>query len=190
MIILRQEVIEEEGVSLLKKLAVIWTQFYTSILPTLQAIFAPVQLENLSIRALSLLTFRDVLLLKTQINSALKDVSKSEVPPQIQQMLLVLQGIHRTPPTEDYFTLVGLVSHVVRPYQCLVPRLKNHPETDTGGRISRAETMSGRDSPSLMRSESPVKRRHSYTMVAAEHDSEETARGESPLINKRSPQPA
>lgn len=158
--------------------------------------------------------------------AALKDVSKSEVPPQIQQMLLVLQGIHRTPPTEDYFTLVGLVSHVVRPYQCLVPRLKNHPETDSelmvmisptsynntlththtplslslpfplshactaGGRISRAETMSGRDSPSLMRSESPVKRRHSYTMVAAEHDSEETARGESPLINKRSPQPA
>lgn len=156
----------------------------------------------------------------------MKDVSKSEVPPQIQQMLLVLQGIHRTPPTEDYFTLVGLVSHVVRPYQCLVPRLKNHPETDSelmvmispmsynntlththtplslslpfplshactaGGRISRAETMSGRDSPSLMRSESPVKRRHSYTMVAAEHDSEETARGESPLINKRSPQPA
>ena len=119
MIILRQEVIEEEGiyihltlslcmhviscvcvcvcvcvtgVSLLKKLAVIWTQFYTSILPTLQAIFAPVQvlyslyghtndcsmvalclmqLENLSIRALSLLTFRDVLLLKTQINCTL-----------------------------------------------------------------------------------------------------------------------
>ena len=62
MIILRQEVIEEEGimhertfeqhlifphtgVSLLKKLASIWTQFYTSILPTLQAIFAPVQVH-------------------------------------------------------------------------------------------------------------------------------------------------
>ena len=46
-------------------------------------------------------------------------------------MLLVLQGIHRTPPTEDYFTLVGLLSHVVRPYQCLVPRLRNYPETDS-----------------------------------------------------------
>ena len=175
------------------------------------------------------MTFTDLTVCKCSL-AALKDVSKNEVPPQIQQMLLVLQGIHRTPPTEDYFTLVGLVSHVVRPYQCLVPRLKNHPETDSelmvmispmsynntlththtppsllpslsfspfsslactaGGRISRAETMSGRDSPSLMRSESPVKRRHSYTMVAAEHDSEETARGESPLINKRSPQPA
>lgn len=31
------------GLALLKKLAAIWTQFYTSILPTLQAMFAPVQ---------------------------------------------------------------------------------------------------------------------------------------------------
>ena len=33
------------GMELLKKLASIWTQFYTSILPTLQAIFAPVQVS-------------------------------------------------------------------------------------------------------------------------------------------------
>ncbi len=31
------------GDYLLNKLAEIWTQFYTSILPTLQAIFVPVQ---------------------------------------------------------------------------------------------------------------------------------------------------
>ena len=43
MIILRQELVEERGEILIKKLATIWTQFYTSILPTLQAIFAPVQ---------------------------------------------------------------------------------------------------------------------------------------------------
>jgi hypothetical protein len=37
------------GLDLLKKLAIVWTQFYTSILPTLQAIFAPVQVSILFI---------------------------------------------------------------------------------------------------------------------------------------------
>ena len=46
MIILRQELVEEKGETLIKKLATVWSQFYTSILPTLQAIFAPVQVEN------------------------------------------------------------------------------------------------------------------------------------------------
>lgn len=34
------------GSELLQKLAEIWTQFYTSILPTLQAIFIPVQVRD------------------------------------------------------------------------------------------------------------------------------------------------
>ena len=34
------------GSALLQKLAEIWTQFYTSVLPTLQAIFIPVQVRN------------------------------------------------------------------------------------------------------------------------------------------------
>jgi hypothetical protein len=186
MIILRQDVIDEEGPTLLKKLAAIWTQFYTSILPTLQAMFSPVQLENLTIRGLSLLTFRDVVLLKTQINAALKSVSLDEVPPQIRQMLLVLQGIHRTPPSEDYFTLVTLLPHVVKPYQCLVPRIRNQNEAESG-RLSRAETVSGRDSPSVLRSESPAKRRHSYTMIP-EVEAGKTAAGSSPFSNKQSPQ--
>ena len=43
MIILRQELVDIKGENLIKKLATIWSQFYTSILPTLQALFAPVQ---------------------------------------------------------------------------------------------------------------------------------------------------
>ena len=35
--------VSDAGHALLKKLATIWTQFYTSILPTLQAMFTPVQ---------------------------------------------------------------------------------------------------------------------------------------------------
>ena len=63
-------------------------------------------------------------------SAALKSVSLDEVPPQIRQMLLVLQGIHRTPPSEDYFTLVTLLPHVVKPYQCLVPRIRNQNEAE------------------------------------------------------------
>ena len=43
MIILRQDLVELRGETLINKLSVVWSQFYTSILPTLQAIFAPVQ---------------------------------------------------------------------------------------------------------------------------------------------------
>ena len=88
MIILRQELVEERGEVLIRKLASLWTQFYTSILPTLQAIFAPVQvcgyyikngkkkfnntllptqLQKLSVKALTLISFRDTVLLKTDI---------------------------------------------------------------------------------------------------------------------------
>ena len=56
---------------------------------------------------------------------ALKSVAEEAMPPQIPQMLLVLQGVHRLPPTDDYFTLVSLLPYVVKPYQCLVPRLRN-----------------------------------------------------------------
>ena len=45
MIILRQELVEKKGEELVKKMVTIWTQFYTSILPTLQALFAPVQVS-------------------------------------------------------------------------------------------------------------------------------------------------
>ena len=66
MIILREDVREEAGNILLTKLADVWTQFFTSILPTLQAIFATVELK-ISIRTITLLSFRDIVLLKTAI---------------------------------------------------------------------------------------------------------------------------
>ena len=61
---------------------------------------------------------------------ALKSTDENEIPEQIRQMLLVLQGVHRTPPSEDYFTLTSLLLHVVQPYQCLVPR--NRSLNDAG----------------------------------------------------------
>lgn len=47
MIILRQDVVELRGHSLLQKLSDIWVQFYTSILPTLLAMFGPIQVGEL-----------------------------------------------------------------------------------------------------------------------------------------------
>ena len=70
MIILREDVREETGNVLLTKLADVWTQFFTSILPTLQAIFATVELK-ISIRTITLLSFRDIVLLKTAIEGLL-----------------------------------------------------------------------------------------------------------------------
>ena len=64
MIILREDVREESGNVLLKKLATVWTQFFTSILPTLQAIFVTVE-HQMSVRTITLLSFRDVVVLKT-----------------------------------------------------------------------------------------------------------------------------
>ena len=54
--------------------------------------------------------------------------------PELKQMLLVLQSIHRNPPTEHYYTLQSLVKQVVHPYMCLVtsPKLKQ-PQGGRGG---------------------------------------------------------
>lgn len=121
-IILRQELLEESGATLLEKLSDVWSQFYTSILPTLQVIFAPVQLRGQSIRTITLISFTDLLLLKINFADAIKGVK--EVRPELKQMLLVLQSAHRNPPTEQYNTLVSLVKQVVHPYMCLVTSSK------------------------------------------------------------------
>ena len=76
------------GPELLEKLAETWTQFFTHILPTLEAIFVPTQI---CIRSVTLLSFRDHVLLKTPISEALDSGEQGDVPPRIKQMLLVLQ---------------------------------------------------------------------------------------------------
>lgn len=86
---LRQEVVKERNEALVDKMAGLWVQFYTSILPTLLAIFASVQVRKvggaacgcgllmyillqpqqnkLSIRSLSLISFRDYVVLETKL---------------------------------------------------------------------------------------------------------------------------
>ncbi|XP_064786685.1 proline-rich protein 5-like [Oncorhynchus masou masou] len=103
-----------EGDSQLLILSEMWVRFFTGILPTLQAIFYPVQGQELTIRQMALLGFRDLVLLKLSLEDLLPIAT---VPPAITQMLLILQGIHESNgPSQEYYQLEGLVETVISPY--------------------------------------------------------------------------
>ncbi|XP_051979163.1 proline-rich protein 5-like [Xyrauchen texanus] len=100
--------------NLLQALSEMWVKFFTEILPTLQAIFYPVQGQELTVRQMALLGFRDLVLLKLPLETMLHDTSYL---PSITQMLLILQGIHDpNGPTQEYFLLERLVDMVISPY--------------------------------------------------------------------------
>uniref|UniRef100_A0A3B4VIR4 Proline rich 5 like n=1 Tax=Seriola dumerili TaxID=41447 RepID=A0A3B4VIR4_SERDU len=73
-------------------LADMWDRFFTETLPTLQAIFYPVQGQELTVRQMALLAFRDLVLLKLHLEETLG--AAASVPPPVTQMLLVLQSRH------------------------------------------------------------------------------------------------
>ncbi|XP_030055321.1 proline-rich protein 5-like [Microcaecilia unicolor] len=93
-----------------------WDHFFTETLPTLQAIFYPVQGQELTIRQIALLGFRDLVLLKANLEDILPLV-QMKLPASIVQMLLVLQGVHEpTGPSVGYLQLEELIKQVVSPY--------------------------------------------------------------------------
>ncbi|XP_060743357.1 proline-rich protein 5-like [Tachysurus vachellii] len=103
---------EEENC--LQALSEMWVTFFTEILPTLQAIFYPVQGQELTVRQMALLGFRDQVLLKLSLENMLHTTS---YPPPIVQMLLILQGIHEpSGPSKEYYLLEQLVDMVISPY--------------------------------------------------------------------------
>ncbi|XP_072278240.1 proline-rich protein 5-like isoform X2 [Pyxicephalus adspersus] len=116
-----------EGENRVMILAELWDHFFMEILPTLQAIFYPVQGQELTIRQIALLGFRDLVLLKVNLDRTLP-LMQSQMPPPILQMLLVLQGIHEPGgPSEGYLNLEELVKMVVSPYlAAYVDRSYNH----------------------------------------------------------------
>ncbi|XP_068595825.1 proline-rich protein 5-like [Brachionichthys hirsutus] len=96
-------------------LANMWDKFFMEILPTLQAIFCPVQGQELSVRQMALLAFRDLVLLKLHLEESLR--TAVYIPPAVTQMLLVLQGVHESGgPSLEYYQLEHLVELVVSPY--------------------------------------------------------------------------
>lgn len=105
-----------EGDSLIEVLAEVWDHFFTETLPTLQAIFYPVQGQELTIRQISLLGFRDLVLLKVKLGDSLL-LAQSKLPSSVIQMLLILQSVHEpTGPSEGYLQLEELVKQVVSPF--------------------------------------------------------------------------
>ncbi|XP_046850295.1 proline-rich protein 5-like [Xenia sp. Carnegie-2017] len=115
MIILREEV-REKSSDFLNKLSDCWTVFFCNILPTLQAVFVSLPQSNgLSVREVSLVYFRDIIVLKTKLDKVIDQ--GIEVPPRIVQMLLVLQSVHDKN-LENYQKLEKLVAKTVNPYLC------------------------------------------------------------------------
>ncbi|NWX19364.1 PRR5L protein, partial [Aegotheles bennettii] len=122
----------------------IWDHYFTETLPTLQAIFYPVQGQELTIRQIALLGFRDLVLLKVKLEEILPLVQK-KLPASIVQMLLILQTVHEpTGPSEGYLQLEVLVKQVVSPYLGLC---ENHSFSGSTclleGRYSRSHRKTG-----------------------------------------------
>ncbi|XP_026970777.1 proline-rich protein 5-like isoform X1 [Sagmatias obliquidens] len=166
-----------EGENRMEVLAEVWDHFFTETLPTLQAIFYPVQEkclacsallfsshpqlhpaplredlkplcgwftpcvhrlvpslqyslfgqqwvlrrhtregQELTIRQISLLGFRDLVLLKVKLDDLLL-LAQPQLPSSIVQMLLILQSVHEpTGPSEGYLQLEELVKQVISPF--------------------------------------------------------------------------
>lgn len=61
-----------------------------------------------------------------------------QLPPQIQQMLLVLQSTHKTPPDDRFFILQDMVGLVVDNYLPMVTRGHAMKVTMSSPQIARA----------------------------------------------------
>lgn len=131
MVILREAVKRETGKNLLIKLGEQWDFFYQEILPSLQAILYPVKTNNYTMKQITLLEFRNTVLLKLPVAVALGEHADNEpVPPSIHQMLLVLQSVHETPCSDATLQLEKLVARVVKPYLGLLGVYQGSPEPD------------------------------------------------------------
>ncbi|XP_072527352.1 proline-rich protein 5-like [Salminus brasiliensis] len=111
-----EEVQLHERESQLFFLAEVWLRFFSEILPTLQAIFYPLQGQELTVRQMALLGFRDLVLMRLSLEELLP-TNLSLLPTSITQMLLVLQGIHDPKgPSTEYCRLEKMLEIVVSPY--------------------------------------------------------------------------
>ncbi|KAK3528410.1 hypothetical protein QTP86_034226 [Hemibagrus guttatus] len=111
-----EEVQLYEGEDQLFFLAEVWIRFFSEILPTLQAIFYPLQGHEFTVRQMALLTFRDTVLMRLPLEELLP-TNLSLLPTSIRQMLLILQGVHEPRgPSMEYFRLEKMLEMVVSPF--------------------------------------------------------------------------
>ena len=162
---LAQPLLVERDNALISKMVEVWVQFYTSILPTLLAIFVAVQVRGgwgcgcgmllqhyqpaSSEQAVHSFTdtrqfqglcsaqdkasrLGDMLTCMSHTCTCILHVAAVQrhvdpLPPQIQQMLLVLQSVHHSPPGDNFFVLQDLVCVVVESYWPMVIRSQFKP---------------------------------------------------------------
>ncbi|CAL8360684.1 unnamed protein product [Lota lota] len=130
-----------DGNNQLTILSEIWVRFFTETLPTLQAIFYPVQGQELTIRQMCLLAFRDLVLLKLPLEDTLG--TAASIPLPLTQMLLVLQGVHDpSGPSPQYLQLERLVEMDVSPYLGNILRLSNQQQLDGGSSVRSSQVWS------------------------------------------------
>ncbi|XP_008763944.1 proline-rich protein 5 isoform X2 [Rattus norvegicus] len=179
MVILRDKIRFYEGQKLLDSLAETWDFFFSDVLPTLQAIFYPVQGKEPSVRQLALLHFRNTITLSVKLEDALAR-SHACVPPAIAQMLLVLQGVHESRGvTEDYLRLETLIQKVVSPYLGTYGLYSNEGPCTHSCILEKRFLRRSRSGDILAKN--PVVRSKSYNTPllnpVAEHEAEGTASG-------------
>ncbi|XP_064008454.1 proline-rich protein 5-like isoform X3 [Pogoniulus pusillus] len=152
-VLLDAELTGEDRIDVLSE---IWDHYFTETLPTLQAIFYPVQGQELTIRQIALLGFRDLVLLKVKLEEILPLV-QTKLPASIVQMLLILQSVHEpSGPTKGYLQLEELVKQVVSPYlglcedhscsgsTCLLERRHSRSRPKTGALSYSSQVVSSR----------------------------------------------
>ncbi|XP_044048183.1 proline-rich protein 5-like [Siniperca chuatsi] len=142
------QVLLHSGDDQLVVLADMWDRFFTEILPTLQAIFYPVQGQELTVRQMALVAFRDLVLLKLHLEESLE--TAASVPPPVTQMLLVLQGIHESGgPSLEYYQLERLVEIVVSPYLSNVLQNRNELRLESRHLRSSGSLLSDQSQPEI-----------------------------------------
>nr|XP_033721758.1 proline-rich protein 5 isoform X3 [Tursiops truncatus] len=137
MVILRDKIRFYEGQKLLDSLAETWDFFFSDVLPTLQAVFYPVQGKEPSVRQLALLHFRNIITLSVKLEDALAR-ARARVPPAVVQMLLVLQQFQTFP--KDLSANCCAPSPVagMAPYSlpaCLTVTAPGQPHVTGGARV-------------------------------------------------------
>ncbi|KAG9260830.1 proline-rich protein 5-like isoform X1 [Astyanax mexicanus] len=120
-------------------LAEVWLLFFSEILPSLQAIFYPLQGQELTVRQMALLAFRDLVLMQLPLEELLPNNS-SLLPSAITQMLLILQGVHEPRgPSEEYCRLEKVLETVVSPYLWNCKHQSSAEETRDSSLLIRPE---------------------------------------------------
>ena len=94
MDILREDVKEKPGHAFLVKLGDVWTNFYQNILPTLQLLFGSIPTYGMTVKQMTVVSFRDGVLFKLKIDEALS-ANDQAVPKSIKQMFCILLQVWR-----------------------------------------------------------------------------------------------